>query len=118
VTALDIAALTLYTFAAITFALGCWYYLERARLTVARSAVEGQMKQAREDRALREWCNFTMLSVTDSKGYIYAATLRQLHTTGMWERVWDAPVAVAFWYGNPDTIERYRNELDQEHPGD
>lgn len=69
-----------------------------------------QAEQAKADRAFVLWATYTMLTVTDTKGYVHAATLRQLHSTGRWDMVWDAPVAVALWHGDPDTIDRYQNE--------
>lgn len=71
--------------------------------------------QARQDRAFVLWATYTMLTVTDTKGYVHAATLRQLYSTGRWDLVWDAPVAVAVWHGDPDTIDRYQNEVRGEH---
>lgn len=73
-------------------------------------------EQARTDRAFVLWATYTMLTVTDHKGYVHASTLRQLHSTGRWDLVWDAPVAVALWHGNPDTIGRYQNEVRGGHP--
>lgn len=82
-----------------------------SRLTLVMSA---RVQQAAEDRVFVEWSNWTMLTVTDQQGYIHAATLRQLYTTGQWDHVWDAPIAVAIWHGNPDVVTRYNTELDQE----
>lgn len=70
--------------------------------------------QAARDRAFVIWAQQTMLTVTDRDGMIQAATLRQLHTAGFWDRVWDAPVAVALWHGDPDTITTYADQLTQE----
>ncbi|MFB6859286.1 hypothetical protein ACFCXC_35300 [Streptomyces microflavus] len=74
------------------------------RQQAARSA------QAATDRAFVIWANWTMLTVTDRDGMIQAATLRQLYTTGYWDRIWDNPVAVALWHGDPDTLTAYADD--------
>lgn len=86
----------------------------RRRLDSTRRRLENVLDQAATDRAFAVWANWTMLSVTDQDGMVYAATLRQLHNLPLSERVWDAPIAVALWHGNPDVIEQYENELKED----
>jgi hypothetical protein len=91
-----------------------WSALSIRRTERARLYLERIIDQAAADKAFAQWANWTMLSVTDGSGYIHAATLRQLHRDGPWDQVWDAPVAVALWHGNPDVINRFTEEMDQE----
>lgn len=95
---------------ALIHAVKCVYRLKHLMIQYM-----AQADQAKADRAFVLWATYTMLTVTDHKGYVHAATLRQLHSTGRWDLVWDAPVAVALWHGDPDTITRYQNEVRGEH---
>lgn len=97
---------------AVTGAVRCMRATRKlSRITLTLNA---RLQQAAEDRAFVEWANWTMLTVTDNQGYVRAATLRQLYTSGQWDHVWDAPIAVAIWHGNPDVVQRFAEELDQE----
>lgn len=75
-----------------------------------------RLGQATEDRQFVMWANWTMLTVTDNRGYVHAATLRQLYTTGRWDAIWDSPVAVAVWHGDPDTVHQFNADLNRETP--
>lgn len=96
---------------------GFRHTLARRHLDSTRRRLEHIIDQAATDRAFAVWANWTMLSVTDSDGMVHAATLRQLQQVPhLTERVWDAPIAVTLWHGNPDLIEQYEAELSEEEP--
>lgn len=111
-TAIAIAVAYSTALMALVSAVRCMLATRKlARITLVLTA---RQQQAAEDRVFVEWANWTMLTVTDAKGYVHAATLRQLYTTGRWDHIWDSPVAVALWHGNPDVVDRFIDELDQE----
>lgn len=98
--------------AAAVGALRCMSATRRLRSLIRQQ--QRRTDQAAADRAFVIWARQTMLTVTDQDGMIQAATLRQLYTAGFWDRIWDAPVAVSLWHGDPDTITAYADQLDQE----
>lgn len=113
---------TLATLAAVVTSVTAAVAAVQARATTRRlrsltRQQQHRAEQASADRAFAIWANWTMLTVTDRDGMINAATLRQLYHTGYWDRVWDAPVAVALWHGDPDTVTAYADEIDQEETG-
>jgi hypothetical protein len=89
-------------------------HLGTRKLKRITKQLNDRLQQAAEDRSFALWANWTMLTVTDTKGYVHAGTLRQIYTTGRWDAVWEAPIAVALWHGDPDVVHRYQAELGQE----
>lgn len=85
------------------------------RVLAQQSAqMERRAAQAAMDRAFAIWASKTMLTITTDQGYVQAATLRQLYTSGYWDQVWQTPIAAAIWHAEPDVIDRYANELAEE----
>lgn len=111
---ITIAIIVAYTTAFMAAAAATRSMLAARRLARLSLSLTARHQQASEDRAFVEWANWTMISVTDSKGYISAATMRQLYTTGQWDHIWDTPLAVAIWHGNPDVVQRFETELREE----
>jgi hypothetical protein len=105
----------MYVCAAAAAAVRCLLAGRRHRRTTEQ--LRARVHQAAEDRAFVLWATWTMLSVTDRDGMIRAATLRQLYTTGQYDQVWDAPIAVSIWHGDPDVVQRWETELHQENHG-
>lgn len=111
----DIATLVAYVTALVAAAGAVRTHVARRRLLDTTARMTANLEQAARDRAFAKWANWTMLTVTDSKGYVHAATVSQIYYTGKWDNVWDAPVAVAVWHGDPDVVDRYQAELTHEH---
>lgn len=86
-------------------------HLMNRKVKASAALLKSRLEQGASDRRFTHWATWTMLSVTDSKGYVHAATLRQLYETGHWDAVWDTPVAVALWHGDPDAVKRYEAEI-------
>jgi hypothetical protein len=63
-------------------------------------------------RAFFEWAKWTMITVTDKRAMVYAATLTQLYEDQVTEKVWDDPIAVALWHADPDLHTAYQREAD------
>lgn len=70
-------------------------------------------RMARENdhaRAFHGWARYTALTVVPQSGRVHALTLHELWRSTHWDYVWDAPIAVSLWHGDPDTVHRYRRE--------
>ncbi|NUR38800.1 MAG: hypothetical protein HOV73_01770 [Streptomyces sp.] len=111
---ITLAVLAAYIAAALMIVGFCRYHGARRALDFTRTRLENVLEQAARDGAFAEWGRGTMLTVTGSDAYIHVATIHQIYLTEQWDRIWDHPVAVALWHADPDTISRYRHEIDQE----
>ena len=115
-TTLDIVtAVICYTLAGTAAAAGLRAHLNTRRLIATRNRLDAVLDQAAADRAFARWADWTVLTATDAQGYIHASTLRQHYTSGEWDQVWDSPIAVALWHGDPDTVTRFAEEMEREH---
>jgi heme exporter protein D len=109
-----IATIVLYVCAAVCILVGVRAHRSTRQLVAVRHQLEARLQQAAEDRAFARWANWTMLSVTDNKGYVHASTLRQLYSAGRWDAVWEAPIAVSLWHGDPDVVKRWEQDIQHE----
>jgi hypothetical protein len=111
VTWTDIAPALLWAVTLITGAAGVRAHLSTRRLVRTRTRLDNMLQQAAEDRAFARWAEYTMLTVTDREGIIWATTLPEFWKSGEWDRIWDHPAAASFWHAHPDTLARWRNEI-------
>ncbi len=73
-----------------------WRYIRRLRAATANVQVVAQ-----EREEMQEWAHWTILSVTERDGTIWAATIAELFRERGEEKVWADPIATALWCARP-----------------
>lgn len=74
-----------------------WRYIRRLRAATERVQVV-----AKEREEMQDWARWTILSVTQRDGTIWAATIAELFLERKrGEKVWADPIATALWSAGP-----------------
>lgn len=113
ITAISLAAAYAAMLGCVVTIFRCWAATAKVQQQTAQ--MERRAARSAEDRAFVVWAGRTMLTVTNREGYVQACTLHQLYSSGFWDNVWDAPIAVSTWNADPEVIDRYSQELAEEH---
>jgi hypothetical protein len=100
-------------------AFAMWFVTAFAAVTLLgyirrlRKATTHMRERAAERSALEKWARWTMLSITDRSGMIYATTVAQLFHEGVTERVWDEPIAAALWHADAQLYGNWQQEAER-----
>lgn len=109
---MTLAAFTAYVAASAALTMALIAARDTRRVRVAARVLAARTQLADHDRDFARWASRTFLTVVDHDGQVHAHTIASLYAAGeeQWDQVWDIPVAVSLWHGDPDLIARYASD--------